>query len=385
MNADRSGIDLADNEPEGYWERALKEAAHVIVTSVAGLRKRPSVLVICGPHNKILAQYIMLESPRVGAHAFLWEFDEGFFLESLKNASEKPLAAVLSKARSLVEKSDVIIWLSQFEDVERFPVNVREVVYSFWDAVYEDVKLKPRLLVNLPSPKTVRAMRINYLEFLAAFINGVKVDYARIKGIGVNVALELAEKNRIRVSHSNGTDLEFSIEGRHVAVESGTLEDCYSTGKDCGVEVPGGEVYVAPIETSANGIFVVDEHKEYGLKRLELLFADGRIAEFKAERGGDSFKRLLEKAKGGKDRIGEFGVGTNYGMKPVGWSVYDEKALGTAHIALGNNVHLGGVNEASIHVDFVLDKPTVEVDNKVILRKGRIVGQRRRASSRVCR
>jgi len=229
------------------------------------------------------------------------------------------------------------------------------------------------LFVNLPSPKTVRAMGINYLEFLAAFINGVMVDYARIKEVGLNVALKLAGKSRIRIRHSNGTNLEFSIEGRHVAVESGTLENCYTVGRECGVDVPGGEVYIAPIETSANGILVVDEHKEHGVKRLELVFADGRIAEFKAERGGDSFKRLLDRAEGDKDRIGEFGVGTNYGIKPVGWSVYDEKALGTAHIAIGNNIHLGGANKASIHLDFILDKPTIEVDGKTIVRKGIII------------
>jgi len=373
LNADRSGIDLVENEPEEYWERALKEAAHVIVTSVAVLRKRPNVLVICGAHNKILAKYIMLEAQRVGAHPFLWEFNEDFFLESLKNTSEKPLAAVLGQVHSLVEKSSTIIWLSQFEDVGRFPVNVRRMVYSFWDDVYAAVRHKPQLLVNLPSPKTVRAMRINYLEFLSAFINGVKVDYAKMKEVGLNVASKLAGKNQIRVSHPNGTDLEFSIEGRHVAAESGTLEECHSAGKDCEVDVPGGEVYVAPIETSPNGTVMINEHKEHGLKKLELVLADGRIAEFKAERGCGAFKKLLENAKGDKDRIGEFGIGTNYGIRPVGWSVYDEKALGTAHIAIGNNIHLGGLNEASIHVDFVLDKPTIEADNKVLMRRGKFV------------
>jgi leucyl aminopeptidase (aminopeptidase T) len=176
--------------------------------------------------------------------------------------------------------------------------------------------------------------------------------------------------------------LEFSIKGRHIAVESGTLEECYSTGKDCEVDVPGGEVYVAPIETSANGTLVIDEHKEHGLKRIKLLFAEGRIAEFRAEKGCDIFKRLLKNAEGDKDRIAEFGIGTNYGVKPVGWSVYDEKALGTAHIAIGNNIHLGGVNEASIHVDFVLDKPTVKVDDKVVMRRGRFIGQRTHTRAR---
>ncbi len=88
----------------------------------------------------------------------------------------------------------------------------------------------------------------------------------------------------------------------------------------------------------------------------------------------------MEKAEGDKDRIGEFGIGTNYGIKPVGWTIYDEKAMGTAHVAIGNNIHLGGANKASIHIDFVLDKPIIEADGKAIMRKGRFLEQRRRSS-----
>jgi len=371
---------LVFNEPERYWERALRETAHVIVTRAACLRKGRDALVICGPHNKVLAQYIMLEAQRVGSQPSLWEFNEDFFRESLEKASENSLSAILAHTHSLVDKSNAIIWLSQFDGMEKLPANIRRAIYSFWDAINETVKLKPCLFVNLPSPRTVRAMGINYLEFLSAFINGVKVDHKKIKETGLNLASELSGKKLIRVSHVNGTDLEYSIKGRRVAVESGTLEDCYFTGKDCGIDVPAGEIYIAPFETSANGILVVNENKEYGLKKLELRFSDGRITGIKAERGGEAFKKLMEKAEGDKDRIGEFGIGTNYGIKPVGWSIYDEKAMGTAHVAIGNNIHLGGANKASIHIDFVLDKPTIEADGKAIMRKGRFLRQRRRSS-----
>jgi len=118
---------------------------------------------------------------------------------------------------------------------------------------------------------------------------------------------------------------------------------------------------------------VVDERKENGLKGLRLQFEKGKIVDFQAEKGGDAFKKLLQRATGAKDRIGEFGIGLNYGVKLVGWSIYDEKALGTAHIAIGSNVHLGGGNEASIHIDFVLNKPTVEADNKLVMEKGEFV------------
>ncbi len=364
---------MLESEPERYWEVALKESAHVIVTSVACLRKRPNVLVICGPHNKVLAEYIMLESQRIGAHPYLWTFDEKFFVRGQETATRSLTTTMLEHMRFLVEKSGVVIWLSQFEDIEKIPARSRKLVYSFWDAVDQAVKSKPRLLVNLPSPKYIRSIGINYLEFLAAFINGVKVDYSRIKETGSNIASKLATKKLIHIYHSNGTDLEFNIEGRRVRVEAGTLEECYSTGAGCGVDVPAGEVYVAPIENSANGLLVVDENEEYCVKGLQLQFKNGKVTGLKAERGGDTFKRFLEQAQGGKDRIAEFGVGTNHNMKPVGWSIYDEKALGTAHVAIGNNVHLGGVNKASIHLDFVLNKPTIKADEELVIEGGILV------------
>ena len=360
------------DEPERYWEIALKESAHTIVTNVACLRKRPNVLIICGPHNKVLGEYIMLESQRIGAHPNLWTFNESFFLKSSRTGATLT-TTILKHMHSLVEKSNVIIWLSQFEDVERFPADIRKNVYSFWESVDQAVKPKPRLFVNLPSLKYIRAMGINYLEFLAAFINGVKVDYGRLRETGSNIAARLARRRFVRVYHTNGTDLEFSIKDRLVAVEDGTLEDYYSTGRAFGIDVPGGEVCVAPVETSANGTLVVDEYKEHGLKGLRLQFRNGRIVDVKTHKGGDAFTKLLKEAEGSKDRIAELGIGTNYGMKPVGWSIYDEKALGTAHIAIGNNIHLGGVNEASIHIDFVLNKPTIKADKEPVMEQGRFL------------
>jgi leucyl aminopeptidase (aminopeptidase T) len=215
-------------------------------------------------------------------------------------------------------------------------------------------------------------MGISYTDFLWAFAKAVNVDYSKLRETGNAIASKLNEKQLIHVHDANGTDLTFNIDKRRVGVEVGTLEDCLSGGRECEAEVPSGEVYVAPIETSANGVLVVEEFRDYDIKKLELHFKAGKIKSFKAEKGKSVFRDLLEGADGDKDRIAEFGVGINYGMKPIGYRIYDEKALGTIHIAIGNNVHLGGVNRASIHYDFVLYNPNVEADNESVMREGRI-------------
>ena len=350
----------------------MRETANIIVNSVACLRRNFDVLVVCGLHNKVFAEQLMLESYAVGAHPYLWVFDEKFFLKYSRKFPEDGVAILPKHIQSLLENSDEIIWLSQFDNLEKFPSNVRKGIVSFWDTFDEVIKAKPRLYVTLLSARCIDGMNISYSKFLHSFANSVNVDYNKLRKIGNAVASKLNGKKLVHVYDANGTDLTFGIYKRHVGVEVGTLEDCFSIGRECEVEVPTGEVYVAPIETSANGVLMVEEFRDYGIQNLELHFKKGKIVSFKAEKGCDVFRDLLEKADGDKDRIAEFGVGTNYGMKPIGYRIYDEKALGTVHIAIGNNVHLGGVNKASIHYDFVLYSPNVEADNVLLMRKGKL-------------
>ena len=352
-------------------EKLMEKAARVITTRVACLKEGFNALIISGLHNKALAERIMLESYAVGAYPYLWAFDEEFFLSYGEDLSEETIALLPKHLRALLENSDVILWLSQFYNVERLPAEVEEAVISFWSEVHEAIKAKPRVLINLPSHRSIGA-GINYEQFLRSFAEAVDVDYSRLRRVGKALASELAGRKRVHLYDAKGTDLTFSIEGRSVRVEVGTLEDCFSTGEECEVEVPSGEVYVAPIETSANGTLVVEELTEYGIKNLELRFERGKIVSFRAGRGEGEFRSLLDKAEGDKDRIAEFGMGINYGMKPTGYRIYDEKALGTAHVAIGDNVDLGGVNEASIHLDFVLHCPNIEVDDVLLMEKGRL-------------
>jgi leucyl aminopeptidase (aminopeptidase T) len=354
-------------------EKLMRETANTIVHSVACLKRNYNVLVVCGLHNKVFAEQLMLESYAVGAHPYLWMFDEKFFLKYSKKFLENAVAILPRHVRSLSENSDVIMWLSQFDNIEKLPADVRKAIFSFWDTFDMAIKAKPRLYVTLLSARCIEGMSISYSKFLHSFVKSVNVDYNKLRKIGKAIASKLDGKKLVHVCDANGTDLTFSIYKRPVGVEAGTLEDCYSKGRECEVEVPAGEVYVTPIETSANGVLMVEEFRDYGIQNLKLHFKGGRIVSFDAEKGGDVFKRLLEKAEGDKDRIAEFGVGINYGMKPMGYRIFDEKALGTVHIAIGNNVHLGGVNKASIHYDFVLYKPNVEVDNVFIMSNGKTV------------
>jgi len=100
---------------------------------------------------------------------------------------------------------------------------------------------------------------------------------------------------------------------------------------------------------------------------------DGYATEITGGKEADKLKRMLLKfGKKGRN-VAEIGIGTNDKAKLSGILLEDEKVLGTVHIALGNNLSMGGNVNVPLHVDGVILKPTVYFDGKMIMRNGKLI------------
>lgn len=157
----------------------------------------------------------------------------------------------------------------------------------------------------------------------------------------------------VRIISEAGTDLALSWRGRPFHVETGMLREPGALGN-----LPGGEVYVAPLEESAEGRLVVDV--SLGDIPLDypvtLTFRRGRVVYIE---GSEAGRILLERLGSGPWAwtVGEFGIGANPFVPLWGVSSVDEKVLGTVHVALGSNRRFGGVNRAASHYDCVINRP----------------------------
>lgn len=89
---------------------------------------------------------------------------------------------------------------------------------------------------------------------------------------------------------------------------------------------------------------------------VELEFKDGVVVRASAERGEEYLRRALATDEGSM-RLGEIGVGTNYGIdRPIGAILFDEKIGGTVHLALGRSYQeTGGKNISALHWDLICD------------------------------
>lgn len=149
--------------------------------------------------------------------------------------------------------------------------------------------------------------------------------------------------------------------------------------------VPSGETYIAPIEGSADGSVVINGSIP-GLivKRSEqivLHFKNGLLTSIEPEDNQTSrylqekqIQRALDVGDKNWRNLAEIGIGLNPAVNRLtGNMLFDEKAAGTAHIALGSNIFMGGQVDSAIHCDMVIRSPTIIVDGRRILHKGRLL------------
>jgi leucyl aminopeptidase (aminopeptidase T) len=203
-------------------------------------------------------------------------------------------------------------------------------------------------------------------------IRGMNADYKAISKRTVELANLLETGKQIHVTAPAGTDITFSIAGRKSYASKGLFHASGESGN-----LPTGEAFLAPVEGSSNGVFVVDGSMAgLGLIKnanIKIEVENGYATKISGGTLANKLKVMLDKV--GKDarNIAEFGIGTNDSAKLSGVLLEDEKVMGTIHIALGNNVSMGGSVNVPIHLDGVVKKPTVWMDSKLLMKDGKLL------------
>ena len=165
-----------------------------------------------------------------------------------------------------------------------------------------------------------------------------------------------------------GTDITLDVSGR-------TWIPCVGEHN-----MPDGEFFTGPVEDSARGEVSFSFPASYGGREVagvRLRFEDGRVVDASADRGEAFLIETLDTDDGAR-RLGELGIGTNYGIATGTKEILlDEKIGGTVHLAIGMSYpETGGVNESAVHWDMVCDLRqggSVVVDGEELQRDGQFV------------
>jgi aminopeptidase len=163
-------------------------------------------------------------------------------------------------------------------------------------------------------------------------------------------------------------DLKLSIDGR-------SFINC-----DGEYNMPDGEIFTGPVEDSVNGWVRFSYPSIVGgraVSGIELKFEQGKVVEAHAEQNDDLLQAQLNTDAGSR-YLGEFAIGTNFGINRFTGSIlYDEKIGGTIHMAIGAGYpESGSKNTSAVHWDMICDmrqESEIRVDGDLFYQNGQFV------------
>jgi leucyl aminopeptidase (aminopeptidase T) len=197
---------------------------------------------------------------------------------------------------------------------------------------------------------------------------GMTADFKLVKKHADRLVKEIGDAKEVHVTTPDGTDIRFSVEGRKWVADTGLLHEKGAFGN-----LPGGELFLPPVEGTAEGVIVVTGALAgIGIlkKPVKIIVKNGLGKEISGGPQAKAFAKMLLEAAGSLEQpdnaynLAEFGIGLNPKAKLIGNPLEDEKVIGTIHLALGDNSTFGGNTKAGIHVDGIILRPTVEIDGK---------------------
>jgi leucyl aminopeptidase (aminopeptidase T) len=189
-------------------------------------------------------------------------------------------------------------------------------------------------------------------------------EHRKMQSFARNLIERLKKAIKVEITNPTGTNVSLSVEGRSFFTD--TVID-WKTMK--WMNLPTGEVIVAPLENSLEGILVCDMAIG-GIGPLKspvtLTVQKGKVT--------DSFCNITQvldrvreslRTDEGSSIVGEFAFGINEKARFVDEFLEAEKKMGTIHIAFGNNSDMpGGKNQSKNHMDFLISNPTVKIFDK---------------------
>ncbi len=324
----------------------IHEIALMTLHDCLGVKKGEDIVIICDQERLEIADALAVVADKIEARASIFVITNMF--RKTKTITNVLISPDLIE---MFKRADVIILLL---------AKVHEET-DFRKMILHLIRESPVRVANLPGVTT---------EIFVKTICPTDLD--KTEKIGIDVARLFMKGEKVRVLSSLGTDLTFSLYGKkaYPEISSGWLLEPSTWGN-----LPGSEVYLPIVMGSAEGRIDVDGSFPSHILSHPIRFnihsgrVDPNSIESNDKKAIELLRNIINKENG--DILAEFGLGLNENiMNLTGIAVIDEKIYGTGHFALGDNFEFGGENRSPVHFDMVFWKPTVFIDDELIMKDG---------------
>ena len=326
------------------FDAALTPGARNAVERCLRIRPEEKVTLITDRACLEIAAAIVRELDRVGPRYNAWV---------LEDLAPRPLKDMPAQVLDDMETSDVSIFAVKAQENElRTRMQMTDVVNRR--------KMRHAHMVNIDR----RIM-----------LEGMRADFEEVDRISTQVWQMASQAREIRATNPAGTHIvgQFSPELKWLKT-SGIISP-HKWGN-----LPGGETFTTP--ERVDGTFVIDgvvgdylceKYGDLGETPLTIEVSDSRLMEAHCANRElrDEFWRYCHTDEN-SDRVGEFAIGTNIGVRDVIGNILQDEKIPGIHIAFGNpyGAHTGADWYSATHIDVVGRKFDIWIDGRQIMRGG---------------
>jgi aminopeptidase len=321
--------------------------AHAAVFTCLRIERSERVTLITDRETTPIAAAIAAELSRNGSN---WN---AFVLEDL---APRPLRDMPAAVLEDMETSDISIFAVKVQKDElRSRMQMTEIVNRRRMRHAHMVNITPQIMCE-----------------------GMRADFALVDQLSQKVIEKVRHASYIRATTAAGTDIRADLNPDYKWLKTSGIISREKWGN-----LPGGEIFTTPGEV--NGTFVVDGVVgDYLCFRYGLLEAAPLTIEIKRNRIVDchSENRQLRDdfwaythTDENSDRVGEFAIGTNLGIKNVIGNILQDEKFPGIHIAFGNpyGEHTGAPWTSTTHIDVVGLRFNIWVEEEQIMRDGQFL------------
>ncbi|MGC8812696.1 MAG: aminopeptidase [Candidatus Aenigmatarchaeota archaeon] len=350
-------------------DNRVAKHAKILVEYSTKVKEGDNVLILMQDYGLELASEIYKQAAIIGASPLIVITPTEMMKEYYELTPERFLSMLPKNLYTLFKESDVVVSIKGEENLKAM-TNVNPMKIGLRSKAIQPIKeeyLKKRWVVTqYPCVSYAQEAEMSLREYEDFVYGAILLDWEEEKSKMERIKRIIENSDKISI-FGEDTEIEMSVKGRKAIVDAGEHN------------MPGGEIFTAPVENSVNGKIYFDLPaiafgKEISGIRVE--FENGKINKISAEKNEDLLRTLINIDEGAKV-VGEFGIGMNEKIKKFTKNIlFDEKIGGTIHLAIGSAYkECGGKNESAIHLDMIktMKGGTIFADGKTIQKDGKFI------------
>ncbi len=358
------------------------EAARQIVTKYLKVRSGESAVLESWDHTMPFAAVMVDEIRRAGGRTLHIQEDERAWWAAIDRKQSRLLGKASAPEWAALNAANLYVHFwgpGDTDRIDELPEKTFDEAIAWFPGWYEAARKSGlrggRVTIGFATEGRARQWGLDRAEWEDRILRACLTDPAENARRGARVMRALAAGRKVRIRHSNGTDLEVALAGKPPRLQDGTPHprDKRYGPSDMLSQIPGGRVDVALDSKTAEGQIHANRRTNiwwYWSDGGTLEFADGKLTSYSFDHGGEEFARRYRTGTAGRDRTGTLMIGLNPAAADV--PNLETIELGCTTLVVGRNGHLFGNNRSSFMNWVSLAGADVEVDGTPVLRGGRL-------------